>query len=174
MIQPASQASVHYAGFWRRLVALLLDLVLFYLVSAPFMYLMIGHDYLFWLAGNEFQLQNVSSVPFFLLDLVLLVCVFVFWITLSATPGKMVMGCQIVDANSLEPIRYKQALIRLLGYFVSALPVYLGFAWAAFDKRKQALHDKLANTLVVYQSDDYANQSLQQLQTSFFGHKELP
>jgi uncharacterized RDD family membrane protein YckC len=29
------------------------------------------------------------------------------------------------------------------------LPIFLGFVWVAFDRRKQGWHDKLAGTVVV-------------------------
>ena len=173
MNQQHIKSTVQYAGFWRRLIALFLDTVLFTILSAPFMYLFIGHDYFYWLAGNELQLEDISSLPFALHKLVFFIAIFLFWKIISSTPGKLLMGCHIVDANSLAPISYRQALIRLVGYFISALPLYLGFVWAAYDKRKQALHDKLANTLVVYQSDDYANQSIEELQAEFLDHKEI-
>ena len=45
----------------------------------------------------------------------------------------------------------KQLLLRYLGYYVSLLPVGLGFFWIGLDRRKQGWHDKLAGTLVVNQ-----------------------
>ena len=42
---------------------------------------------------------------------------------------------------------------RLLCYLVSALPFYLGFLWAAFDRRKQGWHDKIAGTVVIQEPD---------------------
>ncbi len=169
-----TKTSIQYAGFWRRLVALFLDSILFLILSAPFMFLLIGHDYFFWLAGNEEQLKNSSALPFYFHQLVFFILLFCFWSLMSTSPGKLLMGCHIVDAKSLGPVSRQQAIIRLAGYFVSALPVYLGFAWAAVDKRKQALHDKLANTLVLYQSDDYAHQTIEELQAEFFNKKERP
>jgi uncharacterized RDD family membrane protein YckC len=165
------QADIHYAGFWRRFIAICLDAVLFVVLSAPFMYLLIGHEYFFWLAGNEEQLRDVSSLPFFLHKAFYFVLVFIFWNTMSTTPGKLLMGCHIVDAETLQPISRKQAVIRLAGYFISALPLYLGFVWAAFDKRKQGLHDKLARTLVLYHSDDYASQPTEELEKEFLNEK---
>lgn len=131
------------------------------------MYLLIGHEYFFWLAGNEERLRDISALPFFLHKLIYFAVVFMFWITMSTTPGKLLMGCHIVDADTLQPVSRKQAIIRLAGYFISALPLYLGFVWAAFDKRKQGLHDKLAKTLVLYHSDDYASQSIEKLEKEF-------
>ena len=39
-------------------------------------------------------------------------------------------------------------MLRFLAYFVSALPLYLGFLWIALDRRKQGWHDKIARTIV--------------------------
>ncbi len=35
------------------------------------------------------------------------------------------------------------------GYIISAIPLLLGFIWAAFDARKQGWHDKIASTVVI-------------------------
>jgi uncharacterized RDD family membrane protein YckC len=43
--------------------------------------------------------------------------------------------------------------VRYLGYFVSALPLGLGFFWVAWDKRKQGFHDKLAKTVVIHEDE---------------------
>ena len=60
-----------------------------------------------------------------------------------------------------------EAIIRALGYYVSALPFLLGFFWIIWDRRKQGFHDKLANTVVIQnahlQPDDLSQTSLQQL-----------
>ena len=168
MSQSTSQTNIQYAGFWRRLVAIFLDAILYIILSAPFMYLLIGHEYFYWLAGNEARLNNISAIPFILHKLTFFITVFVFWNAMSTTPGKLLMGCHIVDAETLQPVSRKQALIRLAGYFISALPLYLGFVWAARDKRKQALHDKLAKTLVLYHSDNYASKPIEELKSEFF------
>jgi len=73
----------------------------------------------------------------------------IFWLKFLGTPGKLLLGCQVVDARSGGPLRTGQALLRYLAYFVSALPLGLGFLWIAFDKRKQGFHDKIAKTVVV-------------------------
>jgi uncharacterized RDD family membrane protein YckC len=44
-------------------------------------------------------------------------------------------------------------ILRFLGYFVSAFPLYLGFLWAALDRRKQGWHDKIARTIVIHSED---------------------
>jgi len=44
---------------------------------------------------------------------------------------------------------YGIAFLRWVSYFISALPLYIGFVWAAFDGKKQAWHDKIAGTVVI-------------------------
>jgi len=96
-----------------------------------------------------------------------LVITVMLWVRFVGTPGKLLMGCQVVDADTLGAITTKQAILRYLGYYVSILCVMLGFLWIAWDKRKQGFHDKIANTVVVYDTsivrDDESQKTLQQL-----------
>jgi len=75
--------------------------------------------------------------------------VVVFWINRQATPGKIAIDARIVDADTGGKPSTKQLLIRYVGYYVSTLPLFLGFFWVGFDPRKQGWHDKMANTVVV-------------------------
>ena len=71
------------------------------------------------------------------------------WIKLGTTPGKMAIGAVIVDARTGAPASGGQCVVRYIGYFVSTLPLLLGFIWVGFDSRKQGWHDKMAGTVVV-------------------------
>jgi uncharacterized RDD family membrane protein YckC len=77
------------------------------------------------------------------------VAIVLFWISREATPGKMAIGARIVDAQSGEAPTARQLVVRYLGYYVSTIPLLLGFVWVAFDPRKQGWHDKMAGTVVV-------------------------
>ena len=84
------------------------------------------------------------------LDMLFMGTIFIlFWIIKSATPGKMLFGAYIVDAKTLGKATPLQNVIRYFAYFVSTIPLFMGFFWIAFDKRKQGWHDKLAGTLVI-------------------------
>ncbi len=76
-----------------------------------------------------------------------------FWFAWQATPGKLLLNCRIVDANSLGRPRAEQLVLRYLGYIVGALVFGLGLLWVLWDKRKQGWHDKLARTVVIMQDD---------------------
>lgn len=64
------------------------------------------------------------------------------------TPGKFALGIRVIKADG-TPISDTDAVIRAIGYQVSAMLCGLGFIWAIFDKRRQTWHDKLARTYVV-------------------------
>ena len=76
-----------------------------------------------------------------------------FWRACGATPGKIALALRIVDAKSGGPPKTLQLIVRFIAYAVSALPLYLGFLWAAVDRRKQGWHDKIAGTIVINSED---------------------
>ena len=154
-------ADIKYAGFWRRLLAFILDNFLFSAVVAPLLVLSYGRDYFYW-SAEQTGMFAVYGVADFLLNILLPVVLIIgFWIKLSATPGKLLLDCKVVDAKTLQPLGWKKAVLRCLAYIAS--PLFLGFVWIAFDKRKQGLHDKLAGTLVLLEADDYAQEPLDKL-----------
>jgi uncharacterized RDD family membrane protein YckC len=72
----------------------------------------------------------------------------IFWTASGQTPGKLLFGLRVVPMEGGRlPLR--RALLRLFGYLLSALPVYLGFLWIAGPARR-GWHDRLARTEVVY------------------------
>jgi uncharacterized RDD family membrane protein YckC len=77
------------------------------------------------------------------------IVVLVFWFARGATPGKMAISAEIVDADSLQRPTQRQFVIRYLGYFVSTMGLLLGLVWVGIDRRKQGWHDKMASTVVV-------------------------
>ncbi len=72
-----------------------------------------------------------------------------FWATTGRTFGKAFMGLRVVTTNGRR-LTLPRAMVRLLGYLVSALPLFVGFLWSLIDDRRQGFHDKLAGTCVVY------------------------
>lgn len=126
-----------YAGFWRRSMAILLDM--FWII--PLL------ELLLYFADSPF---SSDWYMFFLITEILpALLILWFWIRYAATPGKLLFDCEIVDAYSGDTINFKQALLRYLGYLVSLLPLGLGFLWILWDKRKQGWHDKIAGTVVI-------------------------
>jgi uncharacterized RDD family membrane protein YckC len=48
-----------------------------------------------------------------------------------------------------QNVDWTTAGIRALSCFLSLLPLGLGFLWIAFDRDRQAWHDKVAGTVVI-------------------------
>jgi len=75
------------------------------------------------------------------------------WRWRGQTPGKWLLGIRVVaiDDTKLGPgkISVGRAVLRLVGYLLSALPFYLGFLWI-LGRERRGLHDRLARTAVVY------------------------
>jgi uncharacterized RDD family membrane protein YckC len=76
----------------------------------------------------------------------------VLWTLIGQTIGKAVMGVRVVRLNG-QPMNFLTSLRRLIGYLLTLVTFGLGFAWVAVDNRRQALHDKVAGTCVVYSWD---------------------
>lgn len=132
-----------YVGFWSRVWAAFLDLLVFVFFSVPILYAIHGREY--------FKSDVIRRGPVdFLNTFVLASAVAIlFWIICSATPGKMAGSARIADAKTGGKPKPRQFLLRYLGYYLSLLPLGVGFLWVAFDSRKQGWHDKLAGTVVI-------------------------
>ncbi|MBV9084078.1 MAG: RDD family protein [Acidobacteriaceae bacterium] len=72
------------------------------------------------------------------------------WIWRGQTPGKRVLGLQVLDANGLK-LQFSQIALRNVMRFLDALPaLYLaGGASMILSRRSQRLGDLVANTIVV-------------------------
>ncbi len=69
--------------------------------------------------------------------------------TVKATLGKHWMGIQVTDLSGRR-ISFGTALTRFLIKLVSAALAFLPYGLALFTQRKQALHDLVPDTIVIY------------------------
>lgn len=139
-----------YAGFWYRLVAALIDGLLYTVLMGLTTMGLYGSDAeVLWEYVYREQPTN-GLLDFAVSWLLPAVVIMLFWEYKLATPGKMAISARIVDADSGARPSPKQWIFRYLGYCASTLPLGFGFLWIAFDSRKQGWHDKLANTVVIF------------------------
>lgn len=135
---------VEYAGFWIRVGAALIDSLLVTMVILPLLVAVYGWGYF----GD--QTPMIAGPADFLISWVApAIAVIAFWLYRQATPGKMVLSLRVVDADTGGTLSVGQSVGRYLAYYVSMIPLLLGFIWVAFDRRKQGWHDKLAGTVVI-------------------------
>jgi uncharacterized RDD family membrane protein YckC len=94
-----------------------------------------------WLAGTLLGLAGVAvTVGYFVL----------FWQTAGQTPGMRLMHVRVVPSRNDGRMTFWRALVRTLGLALAIIPCFLGFVPALFDRRRRALPDYLAGTVVVY------------------------
>ena len=138
--------NTHYAGFWIRLAASLIDTVIFIIVLIVPLTILFGVDFS----------EADASKPGVLVNLLQYVATIVitvwFWVKYLGTPGKMLLKLEVVDADTGQALSTPRAIGRYFGYYISAIPLMLGFIWVAFDRKKQGFHDKLAGTVVIHAS----------------------
>lgn len=161
---PAAQSSAGYAGFWLRLVAVIIDGIILSIPMAPiFLIIFLGTF------RNLRDLQNIQDPtalwtilgPKILLVLIIsTVASWLYWGLMEssswqATLGKKALGLVVTDLQG-NRISFGRASGRFFaGRGVSSIP-YLGGLYylidclcVAFTQRKQAIHDMIAGTLVL-------------------------
>lgn len=154
----ASDQSVEYAGFLRRGFAFLVDMAIAGMLNTLLIIVVFSPEAL----GRIHQGTTIAELDWRIVmieQLLPALFTILFWLTWMATPGKLLFGCQVVDARSLQKITPGQAILRYLAYIISTLPLGLGFLWILWDRRKQGWHDKLAKTVVIM--EDYARIDLE-------------
>ena len=136
--------NIVYAGFWLRFCATVIDNILIILLTCIPVSMIYGFDN--YKNNDSFYLGPWHFLIEFVIPVMLVIWL---WVRFSATPGKMLLRLKVVDIKTLQPISFRQAIIRYFGYVPSILCLLLGILWVAFDNRKQGWHDKLASTAVI-------------------------
>ncbi len=138
--------SFRYAGFWLRLVAAVIDAGLLLI--------------LVWLLSLAFGVNITSPVhegaDFLNFRLFELSALFFAWLYFAvmesavpqATVGKLFMGIYVTDMEG-ERLLFSRASIRYWLKYVTIFTFFIGFVMAAFNRQKQALHDKFVKSLVL-------------------------
>jgi uncharacterized RDD family membrane protein YckC len=140
------------AGFWIRFVAYLIDGFVLAIVASA---IGLPTGLLGAAAGNGNDAASAFAIGGTCIGWLLIVGIgiayyVVFWAMWGATPGKMVLGLKVISTDGSN-LTWGKAILRWIGYVVSQIiPFEIGFIWAAFDSQKQAIHDKIAGTYVVY------------------------
>lgn len=111
------------AGFWERMGAAFLDVVIVALLSV-----------------------FVGGLP--LGFLVALAYFAGMWAWKGTTIGGIVLNLKLVRLDG-QPVTFAVALVRGLASMLSIIVFFLGFFWIIVDRDKQSWHDKIAGTVVV-------------------------
>jgi uncharacterized RDD family membrane protein YckC len=153
-----------FAGFWIRLAAYLIDLVILATVDSIIQYAWFGS--LISAAPPNIE-QNTPPDQIFqalapmmtALGLVALISTLVsatYWTcfiaALGATPGGMALGLRVIRSNGAR-VGWGRALGRYFAMTLSGLIFCIGYILAAFDAEKRTLHDMICDTRVIKTRD---------------------
>jgi uncharacterized RDD family membrane protein YckC len=143
-----------FAGVASRGIALVVDALAILTISlavgaaAALVGELVGGIRPHWLAGTLLGLAGVAiAAGYFTL----------FWQTAGQTPGMRLMHVRVLPARGDRRMSVWRALVRTVGLALAILPCFLGFVPALLDRRRRALPDYLAGTVVVY--DDGAHEA---------------
>jgi uncharacterized RDD family membrane protein YckC len=143
----------HFAGFWIRVVAAILDFVLQFAASFPIKSLL-GSVITAAAMSAQLPMHNVLQATRIARISIGALLIFAYRAGMEssvyqATLGKMAMGLKITDLEG-KRISVGRAVGRYFAKCLSLLSLGIGYAMAGFDKEKRALHDRIVATLVVY------------------------
>lgn len=146
----ASAMPVKYAGFWIRWAAAFIDSMIVGSIIAAIIF---GIGYLI-----KNPKDSEPSTVFFLIlpvvQLLVLVLIWAYFVIFTykkeATLGKKMFGLKVISAKS-EKLSLGQVILReTIGKIISGIILNVGYIMAGFTEKKQALHDMIAKTNVVY------------------------
>lgn len=145
-------ATLIKAGFWMRFGAITIDSVLL-AIAGMIIGSIIGGGLGFLLGAAGMSLhaiQIMAGISGYIIGLALNWLYFTLTESsaMQATIGKMALGIKVADLNG-DKIAFGRANGRYWGKLLSYMTLGIGFIMAGFTRNKQALHDLLAETLVV-------------------------
>jgi uncharacterized RDD family membrane protein YckC len=142
-LQPRASARSHYAGFWRRFFAFLLDLFAISCVEGILIQL-----------GVITQLPDQPSLQQSLTFLAYaLPAYWAYYALMESSPWQATLGKRALDLAVTDLEEKRISILRASGRFFGKLVSFsilgIGFLTIAFTTRRQALHDLLAGCLVI-------------------------
>jgi uncharacterized RDD family membrane protein YckC len=152
--------AVYVVGFWRRLVAAVLDLAVV-IPAALFVTLLAGRITGIHLPPSSLRLVDVdlwidlvlATDPALVMAVVLfcaigLTYLLVFQIVVGRTLGMRALNIKIIDVYGDRPSAAR-CVARCAGYLAGVATLFLGFLWMGFDSEKRGLQDWIAGTYVI-------------------------
>jgi uncharacterized RDD family membrane protein YckC len=144
MAPVAPQMQVRYAGFWIRFVAAFIDGLILSIPQAIVRVFVTVANFgtMYVIASNVLSFLITWAYYVFMTN------------NYQATLGKKAVGIMVISSKP-ERLTLNQVLLReTVGKIVSALTIAIGYIMAGFTEKKQALHDMIAGTVVVYKDSN--------------------
>lgn len=148
--------NVEPAGFFPRLGAYLIDMcvagVVIGMINLPIGILrMVAGDSVCF-KDILFDYDIFQIVNYLLMSAYFIVMTY----TTGRTVGKMLMKLRVVSTVGTELTFWQVAFREIIGKYLSGI-LYIGYLMVGVSEQKLALHDRLADTRVIYNSKAYQN-----------------
>lgn len=157
IILNTTMGKINYVGFWKRLLAAFIDLmilaVLLYVFKIIIALMTVG---IFVFVNENTNTSLVKLIYVTLIKIDALSPIIITWIYCAlfeslktqGTVGKLALGIKVINFQG-NKISFVRASLRYLGKIISLLTLLIGFIMIGFTKNKQGLHDMLVKTYVV-------------------------
>jgi uncharacterized RDD family membrane protein YckC len=148
---PGPAPGVQFAPHGERLVAYIVDALIVSLVVLAGVVLLVS----FFSAaagGDPGAVGAAGGVGALVLLVILVISIGYFpwfWARGGQTPGMRLFGLRVVRDRDGGPVGAGQAILRLIGYWVNGIVLYIGFIWIFVDDRRRGWHDLIAGTVVI-------------------------
>jgi len=142
---------VRKGGFWIRFIAYMIDNLILSIFS---LILLVLGIIAFGLGSSglaELGEDNIFIliVPLYIFYFIITIAYYTYFHgSTGQTIGKMACRLKVIKVDG-KPLGYGKAFLRWVGYIISGFIFNLGYLWAAWDKNKQAWHDKIAGSYVI-------------------------
>jgi uncharacterized RDD family membrane protein YckC len=152
----AAPAKVAYAGFLLRALAFVIDSLVVAIPASLVIGIVVAALGIELPPPESMQIGKMPDMPtgtFLTLEAAFLLVHWVYFATMESshwqgTLGKRALKIGVTDSQGRR-VTFGRASARFFGKLASGLTFFLGYAMAAFTARKQALHDIIADCLVV-------------------------
>lgn len=132
-------SQVEYAGFFIRLLAYLVDLVLI-ILFALISFSMLPSD------GSANQ--SIGVVALLFVYVAIPIATVLFWRLKGGTPGKLMVGIKVVRSDTLEKAGLGRLVVRYIVYSLSFI-FLICFIWIFIDAKNRGVHDLASDTVVI-------------------------
>lgn len=161
--QTTAAALEDHAGFWKRVAAYIIDVIVLYIPNLLITKAMGGDaaqetmkQAMIAAQGQPHAMLAAYEQFYATMGMAMLIAAVLAWLYFAllesspwqATLGKLALGLRVTDLDGRR-ISFPRALGRYLAKFLSLMILGIGFLMVAWTRRKQGLHDMLAKTLVL-------------------------
>lgn len=155
---PANGPYYQFGGFWRRLVAALIDgfIIMIFMIPviiAYFAYLFTSFSKMDFNESSTDYSSHFGAIYGILMLLFLAIPFIYYWILMvkfNTTIGKKLLGMKIVKKDGSKITFGTVFLRQVIGAWVASFIFNLGYLWVGYDIKKRSWADMIAATYVVH------------------------